>query len=177
MHLSHFLLVDELLPLLRNSGGRVISVASVAHYLVNDESIFDNLLPDNSMKKGIRGSYGRAKLANILFASHLAKVEPEIFSMSLHPGAIFTPIWQFKNITMYHKIRNFFMKLCLRDPIKGCGDILFCAAHSDPKALNGGYIMNHTLVDHRYLKSKLARSDSLAEKLWTISKEAIESKL
>jgi retinol dehydrogenase 12 len=83
-HLGYFVMTEELLPLLRKSRGRVVSVSSDAHKA--GRLNFDDL----QMKRGFSGirQYCNAKLMNILFARELARREPEITSNALHPGAI-----------------------------------------------------------------------------------------
>jgi retinol dehydrogenase-12 len=83
-HLGYFVMTEELLPLLRKSHGRVVSVSSDAHKAGRLD--FDDL----QLKRRFSGArqYCNAKLMNILFARELARREPEITSNALHPGAI-----------------------------------------------------------------------------------------
>jgi NAD(P)-dependent dehydrogenase (short-subunit alcohol dehydrogenase family) len=88
-HLAPFVLTRELLPLLRASHSRVITVASVAHN--RGQIDFDDL----NAARGFDGyrAYAQSKLANVLFANELAERERDyLTSNSLHPGVIGTKL-------------------------------------------------------------------------------------
>jgi len=95
-HIGHFYLTQQLLPKVKSSGtadspARVVAVSSSAHQ-------FGKIgLEDLNYEKrrySSWGSYGQAKLANLLFAKELAKrMEAEgapVLAYSLHPGVIST---------------------------------------------------------------------------------------
>lgn len=90
-HLAHFLLTCSLLPMLRKSHARVVTVSSVSHRRgqinfadLNNEHNFDGYLV-----------YAQSKLANILFANELAARERgNLTSNSLHPGAVTSKLLQ-----------------------------------------------------------------------------------
>lgn len=90
-HVAHFVLTQELLPLLRAArGARVVTVSSVAHRRAEDE------LADPNLDTGWQGyrAYAWSKLANIWFSSALARrvVDDGITANSLHPGVIGTKL-------------------------------------------------------------------------------------
>lgn len=88
-HLAPFLLTLELLPLLRASRARIVTVSSVAH---NRGRIDFNNLNAESRFDGYT-AYAQSKLANILFANELAEQESgRLTSNSLHPGVITTKL-------------------------------------------------------------------------------------
>ncbi|ERH08484.1 MAG: dehydrogenase [halophilic archaeon J07HX64] len=86
-HLAHFQLTAALLDAIP-AGGRVVTTASVAHRLGALE--LDSLL-DIAGLSPVR-AYCRSKLANIQFASELARrlrrVDREVTSNAFHPGII-----------------------------------------------------------------------------------------
>jgi len=91
-HLGYFLLTNLLTDLLvRSAPARVVTVASVGHR--SGTLDFDDL----GFERGysIMRAYGRSKLANVLFASELARrlAGTGVTSNSLHPGAVATNIW------------------------------------------------------------------------------------
>lgn len=91
-HLSHFMLTQRLLPRLIESGpGRVITVASGRHF----KGTMD--FADLGFERGyqILRAYARSKLANVLFASELARrlTGTKVTSNSVHPGRVATNIW------------------------------------------------------------------------------------
>lgn len=94
-HLGHFVLVNRLLGrLYMAKQGRIVVVASRSAYGSAPESgiEFDNL--DASRDYEDRRAYGHSKLANVLFAAHLAELlkGTRITANSLHPGVINTEI-------------------------------------------------------------------------------------
>jgi NAD(P)-dependent dehydrogenase (short-subunit alcohol dehydrogenase family) len=91
-HLAHYLLTAELIGHLRE-GARVVTTASDAHR----GSSLDLSRPLDVQNYSGMGAYGHSKLANILFASELARrleaTGRRVTSNSLHPG--FVPGSQF----------------------------------------------------------------------------------
>ena len=91
-HLSHFVLTQRLLPRLIESGpARIITVASGRHF----KGTMD--FADIGFERGyqILRAYGRSKLANVLFASELARrlAGTPVTSNAVHPGRVATNIW------------------------------------------------------------------------------------
>ena len=87
-HVAHFLLTQELLPVLRKSPkATIVSVSSNAHFAVDG---VDDISKFNDKETyNIVIQYGRSKLANLLFAKELSKkVEPNILVNSLNPGGV-----------------------------------------------------------------------------------------
>lgn len=88
-HLAPFLLTRELLPRLKHSRARVVTVSSIAHN--RGRMNWDDL----QLERGFDGyrAYAQSKLANLLFANELARRESEsLTSNSLHPGVITTKL-------------------------------------------------------------------------------------
>ena len=91
-HLAPFLLTQRLLPrLVASAPARIVTVASGAHY----EATLD--FDDLGFARGyqIMSAYRRSKLANVLFASELARrlSGTGVTSNSLTPGRVATNIW------------------------------------------------------------------------------------
>lgn len=95
--LAHSLFVKQLLPCLqratRTKGeARIIFVSSNGfRYPPPGGIIFKDL--KSTQKMAIFGRYmryGQSKLANVIYTSELAKRYPEITSISIHPGVIWT---------------------------------------------------------------------------------------
>eukprot|EP01034_Spumella_vulgaris_P024639 gene24639-31007_t len=96
-HLGHFLLTNELLPLLVASGtsaspSRVINLSSFGNWLMSSPSgiKFDDLWAERSYSPYSR--YGESKLANILFTRELSRrlvqQNQNVITVSVHPGVI-----------------------------------------------------------------------------------------
>jgi NAD(P)-dependent dehydrogenase (short-subunit alcohol dehydrogenase family) len=88
-HLSHFLLVNNLLPLLQKGQARIINVSSEAHRMAKPN--FNDLQWSKRSYSAWR-AYGTAKLFNIYFTRSLAiKYGPKgISAFALHPGLVNT---------------------------------------------------------------------------------------
>jgi NAD(P)-dependent dehydrogenase (short-subunit alcohol dehydrogenase family) len=88
-HLSHFLLFNEILPLLQKGHARVINVSSEAHRIAKPN--FEDL---QLLRRPYSAwtAYGNAKLFNIYFTRSIAtRFGPKgISSFALHPGLVNT---------------------------------------------------------------------------------------
>ncbi len=104
-HLGHYLLTELLLPVLKKSApSRVVILSSCFHDKAQGrigKIDFDDL---NFEKKKYDGweAYAQSKLANLLYAKHLAKklANTEVLAFSVHPGWVRTnlirnwiPVW------------------------------------------------------------------------------------
>ncbi|MCG8702376.1 MAG: oxidoreductase, partial [Bacteroidales bacterium] len=91
-HMGHFVLTNELMPLLKKTPGtRVVCLTSAGH------KISDMRWDDLNFKSGEYDkweAYGQAKTANALFANALARRLKDTggLAFSVHPGGIFTPL-------------------------------------------------------------------------------------
>ncbi|ROO89019.1 NAD(P)-dependent dehydrogenase (short-subunit alcohol dehydrogenase family) [Actinocorallia herbida] len=83
-HLGHFALTGLLLPaLLRREGGRVVTVTSLMSNAARSID-FTDLQGERNYSKWL--AYGRAKLANLVFAKELGRRVPGVASLAAHPG-------------------------------------------------------------------------------------------
>jgi len=90
-YLGHYLFTRLLLPLLEKSPSpRVVNVASEGHRQGRID--WDDL----ELSRGYGGfrAYANTKLAQVLFTRELARREPKVLTVALHPGAIGTNIWK-----------------------------------------------------------------------------------
>ncbi|XP_071790227.1 retinol dehydrogenase 12-like [Asterias amurensis] len=176
-HFGHFLLTNLLLDLLKKSAlKRVVTVSSLAHgrapqpNMTREDPNVANFLYPHLEK------YPLSKLANVLFARELARREKAsgLISTSLHPGAIFTPIW--KTIVdhrspirgvMYYMFSPLMWMLFI-DETAGAQTTLHCALDESVAELSGKYFDNCA----EYEPSPFAQDDELAKELWTVSCEA-----
>ena len=181
-HLGHYVLTLRLLPLLLSGGGgadsppratpRVVTLASSAHQFGRLD--FDDLNYDRKPYNAWR-AYGASKLANVLFASELARRAPRgsLISHSVHPGVVNTelarhlidpaasPAWQRPLFALTARF--------LKTPPQGAATSVYVATSEDNDvvATNGQY----------YADSKLKRpsADGLdlraAARLWEVSAE------
>ncbi|KAF7155642.1 hypothetical protein CNMCM5623_008184 [Aspergillus felis] len=98
-HIGHFLLTKLLLPVLQKTAAspsstdvRVVTLSSLANCVAPSYDVMtftDALLAASTWTR-----YAASKAANILFASELARRYPEILSVSIHPGAVTSNLYE-----------------------------------------------------------------------------------
>ena len=160
-HLSHFILVNRLLPYLK-PGGRVVMLSSEAHHRAPKGGIaFDNLAGE----KGYRAveCYGQSKLANALFARSLAR--KGIAANALHPGVIATNIFGTLPplIGGIVALGRFFMK----SVGQGAATTCYVATAPGLEGVAGVYFKDcNPAVPHPN-----AVNDALADRLWAVSED------
>lgn len=83
-HLAPFLLTEELLPLLEESGGRIVTVSSDMHRRATLDLESAASLEDYSGT----AAYSMSKLANVMHTYHLARRLDDATANALHPGMV-----------------------------------------------------------------------------------------
>ena len=155
-HLGHFLLTAELTgKLVESAPSRVITVASRAHRRARGID-FDAVQRPTRSFSGYP-EYQVSKLANVLFASELARrLGPEgVTSCSLHPGVIASDVWRRVPWPL-----DSLMKLFMKSNVEGAQTSIHCATTGELE--NGGYYSEGELAT----PSKPARDAELAAELW-----------
>ena len=199
-HLGHFLLVNQLLPLIRHtttlpdsSPARIISVSSELHRTASSTTHFASLdeINDPSTTQGklgeANGLYARTKLANILFIKGLVarvlkpnKEESRIYAVATHPGAVHTGQQdQFKEA--YGKVFGSVMKAAvvpfMRSPEQGSLSTLWAAVANDVtvgQKWQGKYVTDPS-EDGK--ENEMACDEKLADNLWRLSENIVKEKL
>lgn len=176
-HLGHFALTGLLLPaLLAAPRPRVTTVASIAHHR-GDEKLLDASNPEiyDPTK-----SYGRSKLANLLFALELQRranvAGSKLTSTAAHPGVAVTHLVTSRDgMGARWVVRTFapvVMRLALPGADGGAESVLYAATEAEPGSYSGpqgpGEIRGR--VGPAKL-SPLAQDEELAAKLWALSEE------
>ena len=93
-HFGHFLLTQELLPLVKKTAksagvATIVSVSSGAHFSTYPEGILGSIEEMNNEERyDDTHAYGQSKLANVLFAQELAaRVKSDnVLVNVIHPG-------------------------------------------------------------------------------------------
>lgn len=158
-YLSHFLLTNKLLKLLKKrDDSRIVNVASMVHSTAID---FDNLQGEQRFDGS--EAYGLSKLCNVLFTYKLARIldDTSVTVNCLHPGVIDTKLLR-KNWPG------------IGGPVKeGAENILFVATHPSLEEVSGKYFVN-----------KMPQSSATAsyehdkqDRLWKISHEMVKNQL
>jgi NAD(P)-dependent dehydrogenase (short-subunit alcohol dehydrogenase family) len=176
-HLGHFALTARLLPaLLEAPAPRVTTVASLAHRQ-GDEHVVD---ADPPGEYSPTVSYGRSKLANLLFALELHRrasaAGSRLTSTAAHPGVAVTNLVASRDgMGARWVVRTFappLMRLVLPGPQGGAESILYAATVAAPGSYTGprgpgevrGKVGSATMSD-------LAADEVLARRLWSVSEE------
>ena len=158
-HIGHFLFTTRLLDLLeRSAPTRVVVVASAAHYRASGID-WDALRKTTPSVTGFP-EYCVSKLANVLFASELAKrvKDKGIHTYSLHPGGIASDIWR----RVPWPIRPMAL-MFLKSVEEGAQSSLYCAASAEAGAETGLYYHSNSKLKE---PSDLAKDAALAAELW-----------
>ena len=168
-HLAPFLLTNLLLPVLKKSGNvRIVTVASMAHMMGHIN--FDDLMGEK--KYGEMTAYSQAKLANVLFASELAKrlKGTKVTSNSLHPGVVHTKFAQSGSVfnrTLYN-IFGFLMET----PAQGARTSVYAASSPALNGVTGKYLSACKIAK----PSAEAMDENVGERLWEVSEKLVKLK-
>jgi retinol dehydrogenase 12 len=166
-HLAPFLLTNLLLDRIRESGpARIVNVASRAHR--NQEIDFEDLMSERDYR--VMRTYGRSKLANILFTRALAKrlTGTRVTANALHPGLVATGIGQ---TNAFGRILWKLIVL-IRGGIsvaEGAETTLYLATSAEVEGLSGGYYARCRLANLQTRPEAL--TDEVSDRLWAVSAE------
>lgn len=165
-HIGHFILVTSLLDSLADAG-RVVMVSSDAHNGAPKEGIqFDNLSGEHGY--GPWANYGQSKLANLLFASHLAKRLEGTgkTANSLHPGVIATNLTRSMN-PIARGVMTLAAPLVLKSVGEGAATQVYLAVHPGAEGIAGKYFSDCNVGK----ASSRGRDTEMAAKLWEVSEK------
>jgi WW domain-containing oxidoreductase len=165
-HIGHFILVTSLLDSLATKG-RVVMVSSDAHHRAPREGIqFDNLTGEREY--GALANYGQSKLANLLFANHLAKRLEGTgkTANSLHPGVIHTNLARSMNPIAKGALA-IAAPLVLKSVAEGAATQCYLAVHPNVEGVAGKYFSDCNVGK----SSRHGRDVEMAAKLWEVSEQ------
>ncbi|MDD3320647.1 MAG: oxidoreductase [Paludibacter sp.] len=176
-HLGHFALTGLLLDVLKKSpASRVVNVSSIAHR--SGEMIFDNLLFENGKDYTPMKSYGRSKLANLLFTFELQRFfeanKIDCSAIAVHPGVSDTDL--FDHVAPKWVLKALHPLFSLMIQPASMGALPELRAATDPNAKGGEY---YGPDGKREMKgypvlvnpTNAAKSKEDAKKLWEISEK------
>jgi NAD(P)-dependent dehydrogenase (short-subunit alcohol dehydrogenase family) len=161
-HMAYFVLTEALRDtLVASAPARIVSTSSAAHQGMSLD--FSDLQSAKSYN-GLR-TYGRAKLANILFTHELARrlAGTGVTANCLHPGVVATRFgdssggWAGR---LFPLLRPFFIS-----PEKGAETIIYLASSPEVANTTGGYFVKRKATE----PSRAARDDAAAKRLWEAS--------
>jgi NAD(P)-dependent dehydrogenase (short-subunit alcohol dehydrogenase family) len=176
-HLGHFALTGLLLPaLLAAASPRVTTVASLTHHQ-GDAKVLEGNPPGDYNP---RTSYGRSKLANLLFALELHRrataAGSHLTSTAAHPGVAATNLVTSRDGMgdrwVVRTLAPPLMRLVLPGSQGGAESILYAATVAAPGSYTGPQGPGEIRGKVGPAKvSSLARDEDLASRLWATSEE------
>jgi NAD(P)-dependent dehydrogenase (short-subunit alcohol dehydrogenase family) len=167
-HLAPFLLTNLLLDKLHaGAPARIINVASDAHE--NATLNLDDLQSERDFS--IMKTYGRSKLANILFTYELARRldSSQVTANALHPGFVSSGLGTNNVPHWFGSLFKGFTSLFARDAAQGAETAVFLAASPLVGGVSGKYFIDEEPVR----SSNLSYDQTLARRLWEISAELV----
>lgn len=176
--MAHALMIKMLLPILQSTAQmtgdvRVVFESSIGFRWTPSGGIrFDELkTTQDYWFAGRWVRYGQSKLANVIYASELARRYPNITAVSVHPGVIFTNLWS----VQWSLLNRVFVYLAtLGQSISAKeGAHTPCWAMTTSKAglSNGAF---YEKVGVAGSPSKDSSSEDLGKKLWTWTQAELE---
>uniref|UniRef100_A0A0K0G4P5 Dehydrogenase/reductase SDR family member 12 (inferred by orthology to a human protein) n=1 Tax=Strongyloides venezuelensis TaxID=75913 RepID=A0A0K0G4P5_STRVS len=164
-YFGHFLLTINLLPLLRKSKGKVISITSFAFKMYElDEDFCQREEKYNGWK-----AYSNSKACQIIMTKKLSQIIPssECSFIAVSPGIVNTPISEtFSNNLMGKSlnfllapIKNFVCRKFLLTPEKACEQIISLAFLASEKIFHGAYVSQNRLIETNF-------NTKLENKIW-----------
>ena len=176
-HLGHFALTGLLMPhLLQAPAPRVTTVASLAHHSGDAKVVEGN--PAQGYNPNT--TYGRSKLANLLFALELQRRATasgsKLTSTAAHPGVSATNLVAspdgLGSIPVVGTIGQWGVRLFFPGPEQGAEAVLYAATEASPGSYTGptGFRETRGPVGEAKL-STLAQDETLAALLWERSEE------
>ncbi len=178
-HLGHFALTGRLLPLLVK-GSRVVTVSSFMHKSVRGISEDDLRRPAGSYRKW--ESYGKSKLANLLFMLELDRraraAGADLLSVGAHPGYASTHLQaagpELAGRARQAQLWGAATRLVAQSAAAGAWPSLYAATYPD---LRPGSFVGPSFFEFRgtpkvVLPTRTAQDPELAARLWAWSVEA-----
>ena len=173
-HIGHFLLINHLLPQLKNAQqARIVLLSSMGHMQTPKAGIdFTNL--DGSKGYNAWQSYGQSKLANILCAKSLIQQlsGTNVTANAVHPGVIRTNLSRYSAGPLFTVIQ-FFANFFQRSIAQGAATQCYVATHPSLASTSGAYFADSHVAE----PSKQAKDLVLAQQLWSESLRLVKGYL
>ena len=167
-HVGHHLLICGLLDQLADTG-RVVMLSSSLHSRAPREGIeFDNLSGEKSYAPWT--AYGQSKLANLLFARHLATrlSKRGQTANAVHPGVIATNLQRHLGVSMRVAF-SVIEPLLFKSVAQGAATPCYVAVHPTTASISGEYFVDCNIAQ----PSNSASDATLANKLWEKTEKII----
>lgn len=161
-HLSHFLLTNLLLDVIKSSApARIINVSSALH--TRTPLNFDDL--EGKIKYGGMNAYGKSKLANVLFTYELARrlEGTGVTVNAVHPGLVSTNLSS--NSGGFAKIIWKIITIFALSAEQGAESSIYLATSPEMEGITGKYYSKMKMVP----SSKDSYDEKNAKRLWDVS--------
>ena len=183
-HLGTFLLTSLLIDRVRKAGGgRVVTVASIAHRGATEVTEADFYPQDNY--RGMT-AYSKSKLANILFGRELARREKDagsdVSSYAVHPGGVRSEfgLGGDGSSVVQMGLRLLYLTPLYISTSAGAGPSVYCASQPGLESQSGAYLQRSLAGNWGPVNitqpNKSAQDDAKASALWELSEKLIASK-
>ncbi|OCK76751.1 NAD(P)-binding protein [Lepidopterella palustris CBS 459.81] len=180
-HMGHALLTKLLLPTLTRTASlpsttsppRVICLSSAAHQLAPRAGIDFSTLTTPMSAFSTWTRYGQSKAANILFASELARRNPELTCVSCHPGSVATGLSDAykRDNKLLGIVFGWLIPILAVDVQQGARSQLWCAT---AKEVESGRFYYPVGVEHK--GRGFPENKKLAGELWEWTEKQLEEK-
>ncbi len=175
--LGHFVLVNRLLPLMKQAQpARIVHVGSRSAYVQAPPAgiDFDNLRGEKAFDS--QHAYGRSKLANALFSLELSvRLEGSgVTSNVIHPGLVKTKIARTAPVVIRTAF-NWFGGLIAKSPQEGAATQVYVATNPALQGVSGAYFEDCNAV--RVSGDNHIFDKPMAARLWTIAEEMAQGYL
>lgn len=180
-HVGHALLAKLLLPtlLLTAAQGhdvRVVALSSMGHCVAPRSAGIDFATLKTPLASSLTWiRYGQSKLANILFARELARRNPSLTCVAVHPGVVATNLYEtVERNRLLGLVNRIAKRLVYQTPQSGVKNQLWAATAKlgDGGVVSGEY---YTPVGISGQGSGWARDDELAGRLWAWTEEELKA--
>ena len=165
-HLAYYLLTRLLLGRLQQSQpARIVNVASEAHRWCPLD--FDDL--QNERRYRMFATYGKSKLANLMFTYELARrlEKSGVTVNALHPGWVATHLGL--DDGPLSRAVGALSRICARTPERGADTAVWLASSPEVKGVTGKYFL-----DRHEIQSNAASRDREAQRrLWEVSAQMV----
>ena len=179
-HMAHALMVKLLLPTLQRTASqtgdaRIIFMSSVGfRWTPSGGIVFKELKTTQDYSFAGRWvRYGQSKLANVVYASELANHHPDLTSVSVHPGVIWTNLWDTK-LSLLNRIFVYLATLGQAVPVReGVYNACWAMTTERQNISSGAFYEPVGIIGSQ---TKNSRSKELGEQLRNWTEEELKAK-
>ena len=165
-HLAYYLLTRLLLGRLQQSQpARIVNVASEAHRWCSLD--FDDL--QNERRYRTLATYGKSKLANLMFTYELARrlENSGVTVNALHPGWVATHLGL--DDGLLSRAVSAVSNICARTPERGADTAVWLASSPEVRAITGKYFLDR----HEIQSNAASRDHEAQRRLWEMSAQMV----